>query len=228
MGKMMEDMMFLMVDDELSFVNEIKGMNPILIYRPSDVRKAAEDVVDSAFRYMGQGVFSASKVIVTIDDQKRFTEALLARMGELNVTDPAEKDAFCGPLMNKDAAERYKKFLEAEAPHVIYGGERVTGEFTDNGYYFKPAILVGLEDEDENAFMDVGLPVLFIKTVADLDEAMEELAYTECGLAAGLYSKDVRIEDRIRDETDVEVVFRNCSSRTLRPGLRAKLETFSK
>lgn len=69
--------MFLMVDDELSFINELKGMNPILVYKPSDMKKAVRDVLDSAFRYSGQGLFSTSKVVLTIEDQKRFTDMIM-------------------------------------------------------------------------------------------------------------------------------------------------------
>ncbi|MBR3409272.1 MAG: aldehyde dehydrogenase, partial [Candidatus Methanomethylophilaceae archaeon] len=43
-GERLEDLMFLQVDDELAFVNEIKGMNPAVVYRPSDMKAAVRDI----------------------------------------------------------------------------------------------------------------------------------------------------------------------------------------
>lgn len=225
-GKFLEDMMFLMVNDQLGFHNEIKGMNPILIHKPSDMKKAVKDVLDSAFRYMGQGLYSTSKVVVTIDEQKKFTDLLMEQVKTLNIMDPAETQAFCGPIISAENKKRFQVILKEKASNVMYGGREVLSEFTQNGAYMTPAILVGLDDEDEAAYMDAGLPMLYVKVVADIDEAFEELAYTECGLSAGIYSKDQSVIERFKSESDLACVFVNGSSRNLKPGLYAKVGNF--
>jgi 1-pyrroline-5-carboxylate dehydrogenase len=227
-GKSFEEMMFLMVDDQLSFYNELKGMNPILIYKPADMKKAVKDVLDSAFRYMGQGLYSTSKVVVTIEDQKRFMDVLMEQVKTLKITDPSEKDAFCGPLISKDSKKAFDSFISKMTSNIIYGGKPVISEFTQNGSYVTPVVVTGLDDEDDEAYMDLGLPVLYIKMVSDLDEAFEELAYTECGLSAGVFSKDQRVIDRFKSESDIPIVFVNDSSRLLKPGIYASIENFVK
>ncbi len=64
----LEDLMFLQVDDELRFINNIKGMNPAIVYRPTDMKAAARAVIQSAFAFSGQRLYSCSKVIVTAED----------------------------------------------------------------------------------------------------------------------------------------------------------------
>lgn len=225
-GKNMEDMMFLQVDDELSFVNEIKGMNPILIYRPGDMKKVSRDVLDSAFRYSGQHLYSTSKVIITIDDQKKFVDTILEQVKELVITDPAEAGTFSGPIISGENAAFFEETLQRVAGSVLYGGKRIASELTQEGYYYTPAIITGLDDEEDLAYMDSGFPILYIKIVSGLDEAFEELAYTECGLSAGIYSKDQKAIDRFKTEADLPAIFVNESSRSLPPGLSAKTENF--
>ena len=225
-GKNMEDMMFLQVDDELGFVNEVKGMNPVLVYRPGDFKKAVRDLVDSAFRYSGQHLFSTSKVILTIDDQSKFMEMLQEHVKELVISDPAEEGSFAGPIISKDAAADMERILREKAGCIIYGGKRVRDEFTQNGFYYTPAVMIGLDDEDDLAYMDSGLPLLYIKVESGLDEAYEEIVYTESGLSAGIYSKDPKAIDRFKKEVECPVVFVNESSRTISPGIYAKVESF--
>ena len=73
-GEKMEDLMFLQADDELKFINEIKGMNPILVYKPANMKSAAKAVLDAAFRFSGQLISSCSKVILVEGQQQEFVK----------------------------------------------------------------------------------------------------------------------------------------------------------
>jgi 1-pyrroline-5-carboxylate dehydrogenase len=225
-GSAFEEMMFLMVDDELRFINELKGMNPIVVHRPADMRKAVADVLDSAFRYSGQGLYSTSKVIVTLADRDRFTDMLLEQVKALTVDDPLEEGAFCGPLISREAEGWFRTYAKRVAGHIVHGGQPVVSEFTGNGAYVTPLIVMGLDDEADEAYTDAGLPVLYVKAVSGIEEAAEELVYTECGLSMGVYSRDKEAVDRLKAESDALTVFVNESSRRLPPGIRARLGNF--
>lgn len=225
-GRSFEEMMFLMVDDELRFYNELKGMNPIIVHRPSDMKKAAKDVLDSAFRYAGQGLYSSSKVIVTADDRNRLLDAILEQVKGLCITDPLEADAFSGPLISADAGAEFGELVKRVSGGTVYGGQPVVSEFTGNGVYVTPLIVTGLDEEAEESYMDFGLPMLYIKAVADTDEALEELVYTECGLSVGVYSRDRELIDRVKAEADAPLMFVNESSRGLAPGIHARIGNF--
>ncbi len=224
----MEDMMFLQVDDELKVLNEAKGMNPVIIHRPGDIRSAVQDVIDSAFKYSGQGLFSASKLIITAEDSNKFINALLERVKELKISDPADQDTFSGPLISDDNAKMFADRIDDVRGNVLFGGKRLVDEITKNGQYYTPAVITGLDDDNELMYMDFGIPVLSIKTVKDVDEAMEELSNTECGLSAGLFSKDNRTIERFRSECDVRFKFINESSTILQPAIYARIEDFLK
>ena len=228
-GKGMDDLMFLMVDEGLDFINEVKGMNPIVVAHPSDVKKAAADVLESAFKYTGQGLYSTSKVIVLAEDERDFIRALIEQAKDLNVNDPLEPDTFCGPLMSDDAQSRFERFLRDEEAFVLWGGKRVRKEFTENGAYYAPAILGSIPEEDDALFVDQALPVLMVRTVATVDDILDDLDQTDVGLSVGVMSRDNSVINLVKGAVDENVqVFVNKSSNGLKVALKAEMKNFLK
>ena len=222
-GDRLEDLMFLQVDDELKFINDIKGMNPAIVYRPSDMKAAARSIVESAFAYSGQRLYSCSKVIVTMDEQKRLVEAVSEVMKDLRVGDPVDDVTFTGPIISKDAAKRFSSLYQENLPFTISKAPAAMGL---SDLYVSPIVVSGLDDENDLSYMDSGLPILNIKVVETLDAAFEEIQNTECGLSAGIFAKDPKIIARFKDEVDVPLRYVNGSSRSLPAANGAVLSSF--
>ena len=227
-GSNLEDMMFLQVDDELRFINEIKGMNPIIVHKPGDNEKAVTDTVTSAFSYSGQRLYSTSKLIITAESQQRFMDTLNTYLKDLKIGDPADETVFSGPLISEADLKRFTDVLARSKDHLTYGGKRLNDEFTRNGCYVTPVLFVGVGEDNELMYMDMGLPILTVKIVKDMDEAMEELSNTECGLSAGIYSKDQRAISMFRENAIAPTLFVNESSTGLKPARSATIEKFVK
>jgi acyl-CoA reductase-like NAD-dependent aldehyde dehydrogenase len=225
-GERLEDLMFLQVDDEMRFINEIKGMNPAVVYRPSDMKVAVRNIMESAFAYTGQRLYSCSKVILNREDQQKFTDLLTEYMKDLKVDDPVNDSAFTGPMVNPEDAERFKGKAMELLPFTVSKAMPVSKELPDN--YVAPIAVCGLEEENDLNFMDSGLPILDIVVVDKVEAIFEELGNTECGLSAGLFTKDQKIIDRFNREVDVPLRFINSSSRHLRPASAAVLSNFVK
>lgn len=223
-GDRLEDLMFLQVDDELRFINDIKGMNPAIVYRPADMKAAAKAVVESAFAFSGQRLYSCSKVIVTAEDQKRFMGAVSEIMKDLRIGDPVDDTTFAGPIISKDAAKRFRDLATENMPFTISKAPAAMDVASD--LYVSPIVVSGLDDENDLCFMDSGLPVLNVKVVESLDRAFEEIQDTECGLSAGIFAKDPKVIARFKDEVDVPKRYVNESSRSLAAANGAVLANF--
>lgn len=224
-GDRLEDLMFLQVDDELKFINEIKGMNPAIIYRPSDMKSVVRDVIDSAFAYSGQRLHSCSKVIVTADDQQRFMDLLVENMKDLRVSDPVNDTTFTGPVISAAAAKEFTRLENENAPYIVIKAPLCRD--MDGANYVSPIVVSGLDDENDLNFMDSGLPILNVKVVQDLEQAFLEIEDTECGLSAGIFTRDQKVVERFKNEVDVPFHYVNCSSRTIPPAYRADLRYFT-
>ena len=223
-GDRLEDLMFLQVDDELKFINEIKGMNPAIVHRPSDMKAAVRDIVSSAFAYSGQRLHSCSKVIVTADDQKRFMDALVEAMKDLKVGDPVNDTSFTGPIISKEAAKRMSSLVSDNMGYFVVKSAPVTDYVSGN--YVQPVVLTGLEEDNDLSYMDSGLPILNVKVVPTLDDAFEEIQNTECGLSAGIFTKDAKAIERFNAEVDVPMRYVNSSSRYLPAAYGAEVSGF--
>ncbi len=228
-GKGIDDLMFLMVDDGLDFINEVKGMNPIVVVHPSNMKKAVADVLESAFKYTGQGLYSVSKVIVMADDEREFIRNLIEQAKDLDIDDPYSPEAFCGPLMSEDTERRFNKLIRDEEMFVLWGGKRVKKEFTENGRYYTPLILGNVPSEDDVQYVDQALPMLVVRSVATEDQIVDELNETDVGLSVGVMSGDNSVINLVRDNVgDGVQVFVNRSNALLKAGLKAEMKYFLK
>lgn len=223
-GKRMEDMQFLMIDDELRFVNNIKGMSPCIVYRPGSMKQAAKQIIDSAFSFSGQRIHSCSKVIVTADEQRELMSCLVEDIKDLKVGDPIYDTTFTGPVISEEEAERFGDIVASNAEFVVAKAPRCTEPGTPS--YVSPVIVAGLDEENELGFMDSGLPILCVTVVGTIDDAFEELSNTECGMSAGLFSKDAKVIDRFKKEADAPLLYINRSSRELSPVVDLDLDRF--
>lgn len=225
-GDRLEDLMFIASDDELLFVNEIKGMNPIFVYNPGDMKKAAETVIESAFSYAGQRLSATSKVVVTQAEKKKLIDALIPLVKNLVVGDPAEPETQCGPIVSAAAAKEFDKQCELLREYIVAGGGIMKGGMGEHGHYVRPALLDGLTDCHPAMEMDSAMPLLVIQTVMDFDEAIEAINMSEYGISAGIISKDAKAVERFKECMDAEVVFSNRPSSSVPAGQKAVTDLF--
>ena len=225
-GQRMEDLMFLQTDDELRFINEIKGMNPIMVYKPSSMKEAARTVLDSAFSFMGQRLDSCSKVVVLESEQKAFIDALVSEAKNIRITDPNEPDAFAGPVISQRKVDAFMDLVDELKGNVIFGGKKVKDMLTENGYYVTPAIVMGLDEEHDLNNMDSALPILSVQIVQDVDQAIDIINCTEYGMCAGIITKDQAFAERFVDEINADEVFINDPSNIIGVASRALVANF--
>ena len=225
-GDRFEDLMFSAVNDDMVFISEFKGMNPLVVYRPSSMQAAADITIDSAFRYSGQRIDSCSKAIITTNEQKQFLDYLLASSKKMIIDDPAEKDTFTGPVISQENLDAFLKIVKENKDNLIFGGKRISNEITGSGYYVMPAIFFGLPEDHILNEMDHSLPILSVQLANDLDEAIEMANGCEFGLSSGILSKDEKVVERFLGEAGSDTVYVNGSSGAIGTALRADVTEF--
>ncbi|HQE19076.1 MAG TPA: aldehyde dehydrogenase family protein, partial [Aggregatilineales bacterium] len=110
---------------------------------------------------------------------------------------PLDKHTFLGPLVNENAYNDYKRFMEKarQDGEVLYGGNVCTDGDFQYGYFVEPAIITGLPHDHELVQQELFVPILFVKKVDSLEQAMKEANDVQYGLTAGFFSED---EDEIQ------------------------------
>jgi 1-pyrroline-5-carboxylate dehydrogenase len=170
-------------------VVEMGGKNPTIVSKKADLDKAAMGVMRSAFGMDGQKCSACSRVYVQKDVYDAFVNKLVEKTKALKIGDPLDKDTFMGPLVNKNAYEDYKRFMEKARAEgkVIYGGAVLTGGPFANGYFVEPAIITGLSQDHFLVQSELFVPILYVTPVDTLDEAMQKANDVQYGLTAGFF-----------------------------------------
>lgn len=170
-------------------IAEMGGKNPVIVTDTADLEAAADGIVFSAFDLGGQKCSALSRVLVTPGAHDRLVELVAERARRVVVADPADPDAFAGPVVSSEALARFERIVAAsrDAGFDVHGGERLDGD----GYFVRPAVVSSVPAEHELSTTEHFLPFLTISRVSSFDEALRVANETPMGLTAGIYTGDL-------------------------------------
>jgi 1-pyrroline-5-carboxylate dehydrogenase len=174
------------------FVVEMGSKNVCIVSKYADLEKASNGIISAAFGFAGQKCSACSRAIIHESIYDEFIEKLVEKTKKLVVGNPLEKHTNIGPIIGKNALERYlSSIVKAKKEgRVIFGGNLLTGsELFDNGYYVEPTI-IEVPIESELWKKELFLPILAVTKFKDFKEAINLANDTEYGLTAGLYSNN--------------------------------------
>jgi 1-pyrroline-5-carboxylate dehydrogenase len=188
-------------------LTEMGGKNPTVVTASADLDAAAEGLARAAFGLSGQKCSACSRAVVLDAVHDELLERLCAFTATLPVGDPAEPDAFLGPVINAGAAQRFQESVMAahHDGHVAHGG----GLPRPEGWFIEPTVVAGLPPGHPLTRRELFLPFLTLTRVATLEEAIVEANATDYGLTAGIFSEDQREIDRFLDEMQAGVLYVN-------------------
>ena len=168
---------------------ELGGNAPFLVFEDADLEKAAKEVASSKFRNTGQTCICTNRVLVHESVQPRFTEAFSDLTASLKVGDPMLEDTQIGPLVDQQG---YTKVRTAVEDAVAKGARVAVGGEPRGGLFFAPTVLTGVRRGmkvlDEETFG----PVAPVAAFRDELEAVALANATGYGLAAYLWTRDLR------------------------------------
>jgi 1-pyrroline-5-carboxylate dehydrogenase len=171
---------------------EMGGKNPTYVSSQANLDSAVEGVMRSAFGLQGQKCSSGSKVYVHQDVLDKFTTMLVKRCAALTVDSPIDDEAFVGPVINEQAAARFRAACDEARRDgcILLGGERLTGGVYDHGAYLQPTIVGNLPPNHRINKEELFLPLLSIQSFTTLEEAVRDGNDVDYGLTAGIYTED--------------------------------------
>ena len=177
---------------------EMGGKNPCIVMPTANLDDAVEGVARAAFGMGGQKCSACSRVYVHQSISRKFVEALVEKTKSLKVGDPIDRATFVGPLINKDAIEKFEhavKLGKRDGDLVCGGGVLNKSEFAE-GYYVEPTVVRGMEKDSKWFDEEFFTPVVALVDVKSLDEAIELANNSKYGLTAGIFTQ---IEDEQRE-----------------------------
>jgi len=178
---------------------ELGGKSANIVFADADLEAAANGVVAGIFAATGQTCIAGSRLVVHEDVREALLERLVARARTIKLGDPKDPETEMGPI----ATEAQHAKIAAMVGEAIDGGARVlvgAGKgvtLPEQGRFAAPTILVDVAPEATIAQEEVFGPVLVVQPFRDEDEAVAIANGTAYGLAAGLWTSDVRRAHRV-------------------------------
>ncbi|MBS9375347.1 aldehyde dehydrogenase family protein [Rhodococcus sp. B50] len=176
-------------------VLELGGKSANIILPDADLDMACGLGVAMCMANSGQGCALATRMVVHSDVYDQVLKRLEAFVGNLPWGDPNDPANVVGPIIREDQLERIEGLVDrarAEGARVLVGGER--GDRNGRGFWYRPTVLVDVDENSEIAQTEVFGPVLsVIRYEGDDDEAVRVANNSRYGLSAYVQSAD---EDR--------------------------------
>jgi len=185
-------------------VLELGGKSANLIFDDADLDRAINfGVAMSVERMSGQGCAFASRMLVQRGVYKDVLARVVARVGQVRIGDPFDRDAVMGPVVNEAAMHRILGIIErtkaSGAGRLLIGGKRAGGGLAD-GFYIESTVFADVDPDCELAQSEVFGPVLSIIPFDTEADAIAIANNTQYGLAAYVNTRDVARVHRVAGE----------------------------
>lgn len=164
---------------------EMGGKNPAVVLDDAEnLDRVAAHIVNGAFWNMGENCSASSRLIVQIGIKQALLERIVAHAREWPMGDPLDPENRVGALVSKAHFDKVCSFFE-KGQTVLLGGKAGDG-------FVEPTILDVSDRNSRVVREEVFGPVLTVLTVESFDEAIALANDTEYGLAASIFTSNVK------------------------------------
>jgi aldehyde dehydrogenase (NAD+) len=188
---------------------ELGGKSPNIIFEDTDLDEAVEGAHLGLFVNQGQSCCAGSRVFVEEKIYDQFVEKSVARARRRRVGDPLDPGTDQGPQVDATQFDRVMGYIESgrnEGATLACGGERVG----DRGYFIQPTVFAGVQDHMKIAREEIFGPVMSVIPFKDVEEVITRANRTHYGLAAGVWTRDIKKAHAVANGVRAGTIWVNC------------------
>lgn len=192
---------------------ELGGKSPLIVFNDADVSDAVSASMLGNFYTQGEVCTNGTRVFVQKDVYPKFIEQLKQRT-EKNIIagDPTDPETNFGALISKKHQELVLSYIDKgkeEGATLLTGGDALKPQGVEGGFFVAPTIFVDCTDDMTIVKEEIFGPVMSVLIFDTEEEVVQRANNTDLGLAAGVFTQDIRRAHRVINQMQAGICWIN-------------------
>ena len=190
---------------------ELGGKSPNIVFSDADLELAVQRSAYGIFSAGGQSCMAASRTLVHRKVLDEFSARFGARASAIRVGDPFAERSQVGAQTSERQLRKIESYVgiaRDDGASVVSGGE-APSDVSEGGYFYRPTVLGDVTNDMRVAREEIFGPVTVLIGFDDEDEAIALANDTPYGLAAAVWTRDVKRAHRVAHAVQAGTVWIN-------------------
>jgi len=192
---------------------ELGGKSPLLVFEDANIEQAVSAAMLGNFYTQGEICTNCTRIYVHKNVYQQFIDELKTRT-EQNIIagDPQDLNTNFGALISKKHQDLVMSYIEsglAEGATLLTGGTTLSPESAPNGYFVAPTVFTDCNDDMTIVKEEIFGPVMSVLVFEDEDDVIARANGTHLGLAAGVFTGDIKRAHRVIHQLEAGICWIN-------------------
>ena len=191
---------------------ELGGKSPNIIFPDADLDEAIEGAAMAIFFNHGQCCCAGSRLFVEKSIYDRVVDGISGAAERTRLGPGMDPDTDMGPLVSKEQLDRVSNYVASglkAGAKTLCGGGSPGGDLAD-GYFYQPTVITDVADEMQVVKEEIFGPVVCALPFESVDELVGRANETDYGLAAGIWTRDIKKAHQVAGLLKAGTVWINC------------------
>lgn len=188
---------------------ELGGKSPSIVFADADLDQVGLGAALAVFFNSGQICFAASRLFVQDSVYDQVVEAVAAAASQFKVGNGQNPETMMGPLVSGKQQERVLGYVASgleQGARLVCGGKKTEGK----GYFIEPTVFADADPSMKIAQEEIFGPVVSVMRFKDVEDVTRMANETPYGLAANIWTRDIKKAHRLAHRLEAGSVWINC------------------
>lgn len=192
---------------------ELGGKNPTIIFADAPRKNLIDTLMRSAFQNSGQICLCGSRILIEKSIYAEIRDTFVARAKQLRVGDPTDAKSQMGSMISKahfDKVISHIELAKAEGGELLCGGNAIAPVGRcEQGWFIAPTVFENLGPYTRSNQEEIFGPVVTLQSFDDETEAVALANASEYGLAASIWTSDIRRAHHVANAVECGIIWIN-------------------